>query len=172
MNRLAQSALLLILGLPALVMAQSNPPDFDNWTPPAIGAESEAIPDEKPRSGWLLNSPLVRMRWPEVQMPAVEVPPLVRNTENGEPGLLMRPVVRAQTASRAAATRTRDAWNGTVDRMKLRLPEGNQSASTSTNQPRQRFWSSWFAAEPSAAPIDEPSSVPELMAREPGERVR
>jgi hypothetical protein len=47
------------------------------------------------------------------------------------------------------ATKTRDAWNGTIDRVKLRLPGGgaddDQVAST---EPRQRFWQSWFGAEP------------------------
>ena len=82
----------------------------------------------------------------------------------------MTPVVRAQSATRAVATRTRDAWTGTVDRVKMRLPGTPDQETVATTPPRRRFWSSWFSEDKPAT--DQPSSVPELMAREPGTVVR
>jgi hypothetical protein len=140
------AAFAALLLAPIAVRGQELPPSAENWNLPPIGAEDDMPPE---KSGWMVNSPLMRVGWPEFKMPEVHMPRLMSNRETGEPGLLSAPLTRAQQATRTVATKTRDAWNGTIDRVKLRLPGGgaddDQVAST---EPRQRFWQSWFGAEP------------------------
>ncbi len=152
-------------------VAQELPPGGDDWNLPPIGAEP-AADETQQKEGWLVDSPLMKIGWPEMKFPK-----LLRNGETGEPGLLTKPLVRAQSATRAVATRTRDSWNGAVDRVKLSLPGGNSGEDMgkqlSENEPRQRFWSSWFgAAKPDEADELGPDSVPDMMARDPKTTVR
>ncbi len=169
--------LIAVVGLATVTQAQELPPGGDDWNLPPIGAEPTEEEANK-QSSWMVNSPLMRIGWPQFRMPEAQFPTLRRNPETGEPGLLTRPLVRAQSATRAIATRTRDTWNGAVERVKLNLPGSGTANQVAENEPRQRFWSSWFGEQQQTDSDDlgtndlSPNTVPELMASEPAASVR
>ncbi len=81
-------------------------------TGPAPAASAAGEEGEKPK-GWLLSSPLVDVGWPEFKMPKLNWK--TDQSVNKGPG----PIERMTHATQGAMTRTRTAWNGAIDKMKI-----------------------------------------------------
>ena len=71
MLRPAIVAALAILLACANALAQTTPPNLDNWSPPPLGAEQE-----EDDSSWTAGSNLRAMSWPEAKWPRMKLPSL------------------------------------------------------------------------------------------------
>lgn len=133
---------------------------------PALqAAATDTATDNGEEKDWMVTSPLGKIGWPEMKMPKLEFNPPWRK-EPGEEGWFSK----ARTGAKNAMTRTRTAWNDSIDKMKLALPGGDTPGETETtlvaSKPDERsFWQRMIGPPPA----EQPDDVVELMARERGD---
>lgn len=131
--------------------------------------ESDTMPDDSTDEEdrpWMITSPFANVTWPEIKMPRIALRP-PWGDEEGEGGWFTTPLTHARAATRGAIDRTRSAWNSAVDRMKFALPGGEEEmpAQVAEADRSPGFWQRVFGGDELP---EEPGSVGELMAREPG----
>lgn len=83
---------------------------------PAVTAPVDGLPQAEEKS-WLMRSPLVDIGWPEIKMPKFKwkTEDATAATTEAAAG----PLQKMTDATRNAFTRTRTAWNGAIDKMKI-----------------------------------------------------
>lgn len=80
--------------------------------------------------GWLMNSPLVNIGWPEIKMPKIQWNPMATGGAEG-PGFIATQTGKIRTMASNAASKTRASWNNTVDKLRWNKP----AKSGGTKQP-------------------------------------
>ena len=96
---------------------------------------------EQEKAGWMVESPMAKVGWPEIKMPKMEFNPPWKS-EPGEPNWFAKQATKARTAAHNAAEKTRTTWNTSLDKMKLALPgHADDSASQIASQDtKPGFW--------------------------------
>lgn len=113
---------------------------------------------------WMITSPFANVTWPEIKMPRISLLPPWGDGGEEPTTTWTTPFSRAKEATRGAIDRTRTAWNSAVERMKFAIPGGEEPQPPQLADAEPSLWERMFGR---VGPEPGPSSVGDLMAREP-----
>ncbi|QDU55421.1 hypothetical protein [Aeoliella mucimassa] len=124
---------------------------------------------EAEKSNWWVDSPIAKVSWPEVKMPKVEWNPPWKPSETGEPSWLQKQTAKAKSGARNVAEKTKTAWNGSLDKMKLVLPGQKQDGTQlAEGDSEPGFWHKLFAPDEPELPETETP----MVAQQPGQTLQ
>lgn len=89
--------------------------------PAAAPATPSAAPASGEGQGWLMNSPLVNIGWPEIKMPKIQWNTAATGGSEG-PGFIATQTSKFRTMASNAATKTRASWNTALDKLRWNKP--------------------------------------------------